>query len=77
MTRKQLYMNQMLAKKADVDRIYLPCQEGGRSLINLEKQYKATIVGLHEYMMNKEDLPDTSCLKTPDCQGSSLNTQGS
>ena len=29
MTRKQLCMNWMLAKKADVDRIYLPCQEGG------------------------------------------------
>ena len=27
-TRKQLCMNWMLAKKADVDRIYLPCQEG-------------------------------------------------
>ena len=27
MTRKQLYMNQMLAKKADVDRIYLLCQK--------------------------------------------------
>ena len=38
MTRKQLCMNQMLAKKADVDRIYLPCQEGGRSLMNLEKE---------------------------------------
>ena len=25
MTRKQLCVNQMLAKKADVDRIYLPC----------------------------------------------------
>ena len=55
MTRKQLYMNQMLAKKADVDRIYLSCQEGGRSLMNLEKEYKATMVGLHKYMMNKED----------------------
>ena len=38
MTRKQLCMNQMLAKKADVDRIYLPYQEGGRSLMNLEKE---------------------------------------
>ena len=56
MTRKQLCMNQMLAKKADVDRIYLPCQEGGRSLMNLEKEYKATMVRLHKYMMNKEDL---------------------
>ena len=45
----------MLAKKADVDRIYLPCQEGGRSLMNLEKEYKATMVGLHKYMINKED----------------------
>ena len=27
MTRKHLCMNQMVAKKADVDRIYLPCQE--------------------------------------------------
>ena len=32
---KQLCMNWMLAEKADVDRIYLPCQEGGRSLMNL------------------------------------------
>ena len=40
MTRKQLYMNWMLAKKMDVDRIYLPCQEGGRSLMNLEKDTK-------------------------------------
>ena len=30
MTRKQLCLNQMLAMKADVDRIYLLCQEGGR-----------------------------------------------
>ena len=37
MTRKQLCMKWMLAKKADVDKIYLPCQEGGRSLMNLKK----------------------------------------
>ena len=29
MTRKQLYMNWMLAKKRDLARIYLPCQESG------------------------------------------------
>ena len=50
MTRQQLCMNQMLAKKADVDRIYLPCQEGGRSLMNLENEYKATMIGLQTYM---------------------------
>ena len=44
MTWKQLCMNWMLAKKADVDRIYLPCQEGGRSLMNLEKEYKGTMI---------------------------------
>ena len=38
MTRKQLCRNQMLAKKADIDRIYFPCQEGGRSVMNLEKE---------------------------------------
>ena len=35
-------MNQVLAKKADVDRIYLPYQEGGRELMNLGKEYKTT-----------------------------------
>ena len=77
MTRKQLCMNRMLAKKADVDRIYLPCQEGGRSLMNLEKEYKATMVGLHKYMKNKEDSQIQAVFKTPHWQGSSLNTQGS
>ena len=56
MTRKQLCMNQMLAKKADVDRIYLPCQEGGRSLMNLEKECKATMIRLQTYMVNKDDV---------------------
>ena len=40
MTRKQLCINWMLAKKADIDRIYLSCLEGGRSLMNLEIKYK-------------------------------------
>ena len=49
MTKKQLCMNWMLAKKADVDRVYLSCQEGGRSLMNLEKEYKAIMIGLKMY----------------------------
>ena len=56
MTRKQLCMNWVLAKKADVERIYLPCQEGGRSLMNLEEEYKTTMTGLQTYMTNKEDV---------------------
>ena len=47
-------MNWMLAKKADVERIYLPCQEGGRSLMDLEKEYKATMIGVQTYMTNKD-----------------------
>ena len=39
-TRKQLCMNWMLAMKADVDRIYLPCKEGGKPFMNLEKNTK-------------------------------------
>ena len=56
MTRKQLWMNWILAKKADVDRIYLPCQDGGRLLMNPEKEYKATMIGLQTYMTNKDDV---------------------
>ena len=77
MTRKQLCMNQMLAKKADVDRIYLLCQEGGRSLMNLEKEYKATMIRLQTYMTNKDDVQIQAVPQTPKCIGSSLCTQGS
>ena len=63
MTRKQLCMNQMLAKKVDVDRIYLPCQEGGRSLMNLEKENKAKMIGLQTYMTNKDDVQIQAVLR--------------
>ena len=43
----------MLAKKADVDRTYLPYQEGRRSLMNLDKEYTATMIGLQTYMMTR------------------------
>ena len=49
-------MNWILAKKADADMIYLPCQEGGRSLMNLEKEYKATMIGVQTNMTNKDDV---------------------
>ena len=56
-------MNQMLAKKADVDNIYLQCQKGGRSLMNLGKEYKATIIGLQTYMTNKDDVQIQAVLR--------------
>ena len=63
MTRKQLCMNQMLSMKADVDRIYLPCQEGGRSLMNLEKGIQTTLIGLQTYMTYKSDVQIQSVLR--------------
>ena len=63
MTRKQLCINQVLAKKADVERIYLPCHEGGRSLMNLEKEYKAAMIGLHVYMVNKDNVQMQAVLR--------------
>ena len=77
MTMKELCMNWMLAMKADVDRIYLTCQEGGRSLMNLEKEDKATMIGLQTYMVSKDAVQITSCPQTQELQGSSLCTQGS
>ena len=49
-------MNQMLVKKVDVDKIYLPCQEGRRSLMNIGQEYKAAMIGLQKYMTNKENI---------------------
>ena len=63
MIRKQICMKWMLAKKAGVDRIYLPCQEGGRSLMTLEKEYKATMIGLQTYMTNKDDVQIQAVLR--------------
>ena len=56
-------MKQMLAKKADVDRICLPYQEGGRVLMNLEKEYKAAMDGLYQYKTNKEDAQISALLQ--------------
>ena len=63
MTGKQLCMNWIIVKKADVHRIYIPCQEGGRSLMNLEKEYNATMIGLQTYMTNKDDVQIQSVLR--------------
>ena len=63
MTRKELCMNQMLAMKADVHRIYLPCQEGGRSLMDLERKYKVTMIVPQAYMTNKYDVQIQAVLR--------------
>ena len=43
--------------------LYLPHQEGGRGLMNLEKEYKATMVGFYQYFTNKEDAQISALLR--------------
>ena len=56
-------MCSVLEEEEEEDRIYLPCQEGGRSLMNLEKEYKATMIGLQTYMTNKDDVQIQAVLR--------------
>ena len=40
---------------ADVDRLYAPCNEGGRGLQQIEAMYKSCIVGLECYLRDSSD----------------------
>ena len=54
-TRKFLTMYGMHHPKTDVDRLYLPRNEGGRGLIQIELTYKITTTGLETYLRESED----------------------
>ena len=54
-TRKMLTIERMNHPKADVERIYLPRQVGGRGLTQLELAYKTTTMGLNVYLEQTED----------------------
>ena len=54
-TRKLLTLSKMHHTKADVDRLYLPRNAGGRGLIRLEASYKTTSIGLDTYLKNTDD----------------------
>ena len=51
-TRKLLTMGKMDHPKADKDRLYLPRKSGGRGLIQIERTYKTTTIGLNAYINN-------------------------
>ena len=40
---------------ADVDRLYAPCNEGGRGLQQIESVYQSCIVGLDRYLRDSPD----------------------
>ena len=54
-TRKLLTMNGVHHPSADVDRLYAPCNEGGRGLQQIEGMYKSCIVGLDCYLGDSFD----------------------
>ena len=54
-TRKLLTLERMHHPKSDVDRLYLPRNEGGRGLIQLKTAYKTTTIGLDTYLNTKND----------------------
>ena len=54
-TRKLLTIHGQHRPKADVDRLYVPRKQGGRSLMQLEAAYAVEITKLIEYVDRKED----------------------
>jgi hypothetical protein len=53
--RKLLTIHRHNHPKADVDRLYVPSRQGGRSLVQLEEAYAVVIKKLVEYVDRKED----------------------
>ena len=54
-TRKLLTSHHMHHPKADVDRLYLPDNRGGRGMIQLEMAYKTTTIAMSTYLSNTPD----------------------
>ena len=48
-------MHQMYHPKYDVNRLYLPHEEGGRGLVQLELSLKTSIIGNDTYLNNTND----------------------
>ena len=63
-TRKLLTINNLHHPKADIDRLYLSRQIGGRGLINIEQTYRLTIIGLSNYLTEKKNDWLLSTVKT-------------
>jgi hypothetical protein len=53
--RKLLTIHGQHHPKADIDCLYVPRRQGGRSLMQLEEPYAVVIKKLVEYMDRKED----------------------
>ncbi|KAI5645288.1 hypothetical protein NE865_02836 [Phthorimaea operculella] len=49
-TRKILNMSKAQQQKADIERLYLPIEKGGRGLTNIETLYKTQIIKYKQYL---------------------------
>jgi hypothetical protein len=54
-TRKLLNLKKAHQQKADVERLYMPVDEGGRGLINVELLYKKQILKYDQYLSREQD----------------------
>ncbi len=54
-TRKLLTIHGQHHPRADVDRLYVPRQQGGRGLMQLEAAHAVEVIQLMEYVDRKED----------------------
>ena len=52
---KLLTCNRMHHPKADVDRLYIPGNEGGRRMIQLELSHKTSTIGQYKYLTTTTD----------------------
>ena len=55
-------MHKMLHPKADVERLYVPRNDGGRGLIEVETAFKIATIGLDHYLKNKDGQYPERCL---------------
>ncbi|XP_041986276.1 uncharacterized protein LOC121738355 [Aricia agestis] len=54
-TRKLLALNKAHQQKAEVERLYLPTEEGGRGLLNIESLYKSQIIKYKQHLNKARD----------------------
>jgi hypothetical protein len=53
-TRKTLTMYKVHHPKADIDRLYIKREGGGRGLVQVEAAYKAEIINIAQYLNTKK-----------------------
>lgn len=54
-TRKLLHSHKCIYKNQCIPRVYIPRNEGGMGLIEMDYTHRSTLVGLHTYINKKQD----------------------